>query len=161
MSLAVTAATALTTRSAGAVGVAFTGFGGLFDALVGETIANVGFAVFAWAPTAIGAVLALGGWVLANAILANEPFCTVAFGRAVGVGHLAAAVNAILARGTSGGIAATCFTKAGISAVRISRAIGVFKAFELTNADTLVKVRIGTVAYSGTWNIAAIVRYLI
>ena len=161
LSLTVASAATLTAGSAGAVGIALTRLGGLFDALVGETIADIGFAVFARPPTAIGAVLALGGWVLANAILANKAFSTVAFGRAVGVGHLAAAVDAILTGGAGGGIATTRLTKTGVGTVGICCAIGILKALELTDADTLIEVWIRAVAHGGAGNIAAIVGNLI
>jgi hypothetical protein len=161
LALTVAATTALTTGTSGTIGIAAAGLRRLLDALVGKAVANVGFAVFAGATATIGTVLALRGWILTNAILANEAFSTVAFGGAVRIRRLAAAVHAILTGGASGRIAATHFAKACFGAVGIRRTVGIFKAFKLAHADAFVQIGVRAIADARTRNIAAVVRNLV
>ena len=77
--LAVATAAAFAPTSARAIGIARTGFWRLFDALVGESVAQIGLAVVAWASRAVAAVLALAGRVLTYAVFANQPLTAIAF----------------------------------------------------------------------------------
>ena len=117
LSLTVATATAFAPGATCAVGITGARLRGLFDALVGKSVANEGFAIIAGASPTIGAVVALAGWVLANAILANQTFSTVTLGRTIGIPRLAVAIHTILTGRASGGVSAAHLTKSGIGAV--------------------------------------------
>ena len=150
MALAVATTSPLTTWAAGTVRIVRARLWGLLNALVGKTVANIGHAVVASTAATIGTVLALGGWILANTVMANQTFGTITLRGTISAAFLAVAIHTIQPRGTSGRIPATDFTKSSVRTKRVCGAICINQTFELANANALISFWIWAVINGGT-----------